>query len=274
MGEVYEAVHVTTGEPAAVKLLHPHVLAQSELVERFVREARIVSRLTAPNVVRVLEVSGPESRVPYLAMERLTGTDLADYLREHKRMSGRAVVAMLRQVGAGLEAAHAAGVVHRDLKPRNLFLTRPGGDWKILDFGVARVAGEETLTIDQIVGTPNYMAPEQASGRPVTPRTDLFALGVIVYRVMTGRPAFEGESTAEIIYKVVHAMPPRPTAVASIPEGFDSVLAIALAKDPGDRFETAQRLADAADAAVRGELDAALLERAGRLLGRLPWADA
>ena len=133
---------------------------------------------------------------------------------------------------------------------------------------------EEFVFIGFLPSRPSQRITSHASGRAVTPRTDLFALGVIVYRVMTGRPAFEGESTAEIIYKVVHAMPPRPTAVASIPDGFDAVLAIALAKDPGDRFETAQRLADAADAAVRGELDAALLERAERLLGRLPWADA
>ena len=172
MGEVYEATHGGTGEPAAVKLLHPHVLAQADLVQRFIAEARIVASLNAANVVRVLDVSPPDAPVPWLAMERLAGHDLADHLREHKRMGVKAVLTLLRQVGLGLDAARAAGVVHRDLKPRNLFLSSKGDRvWKILDFGVARVSGEQTLTIDQIVGTPNYMAPEQANGAVVTHRS-------------------------------------------------------------------------------------------------------
>ena len=273
MGEVYEAERVQGGEPAAVKLLHPHVLAQADLAARFVREARIVSNLTDAHVVRVLEVSAEDSRVPYLAIERLQGQDLTDYLREHKRLSIRGVLTLLRQVGSGLDAARAAGVVHRDLKPRNLFLARVGTQetWKILDFGVARVTGEETLTQDQIVGTPNYMAPEQASGGVVTHRSDLFALGVIAYRTLTGRPAFEGETTAEILYKVVHAMPPRPSSVASLPQDLDLVLAVALAKSPDDRFASAAEMAQAVDAAARGRLDAALRGRAQKLLARLDW---
>jgi len=271
MGEVYEAAREGgNGEPAAVKLLHPHVLAQAELVQRFVREARIVAGLNAANVVRVLDVSTPDEPVPWFAMERLVGQDLADHLREHKRMGLKGAVAMLRQVGLGLDAARAAGVVHRDLKPRNLFLTS-SQVWKILDFGVARVSTEETLTKDQIVGTPNYMAPEQANGARVTHRTDLFALGVIAYRVLTGRPAFEGEATAEILYKVVHSMPPQPTALASLPPAMDLVLAVALAKNPADRFDSGAELARAVEEASRGNVDAALRERAERLLARLPW---
>lgn len=275
MGEVYEAEHVLTHSPAAVKLLHPHALAQRDLVLRFVREARIVAALDVPNVVRVLEVSPPEARVPYLVMERLVGTDLADYLRENKRMGMRHVLQMIRQVGAGLDAAWAAGVVHRDLKPRNLFLARIGVQdvWKILDFGVARLAGEETLTVDQIVGTPNYMSPEQANGQPVTTKSDLFALGIIAYRTLTGRPAFEGETTAEILYKVVHTMPPRPTSVAPVPPEMDLALAIALAKSESDRFTSASELASALEAAARGRLDAVLRRRAESLLRSLPWAE-
>jgi serine/threonine protein kinase len=275
MGEVYEAEPLAGGEPAAVKLLHPHVLAQADMVHRFVREARIVSGLNAAHVVRVLEVSPPESRVPYIAMERLFGTDLTDYLREHRRIGIRGVLTLLRQVGMGLDAARSAGVVHRDLKPRNLFLARMGAQeiWKILDFGVARLSGEETLTQDQIVGTPNYMAPEQANGGAITHRADLFALGVIAYRALTGRPAFEGETTAAILYKVVHAMPPRPSGVAPLPAATDWVLAIAMAKDPADRFDSGAEFAQALDAAARGRLDASLRVRAERLLARLPWEE-
>jgi eukaryotic-like serine/threonine-protein kinase len=271
MGEVYEATHVGSGELAAVKLLHPHALAQADLVQRFVREARIVGSLSATNVVRVLDVSPPDAPLPWLAMELLTGHDLADHLREHKRMGLRSVLTMLRQVGLGLEAARGAGVVHRDLKPRNLFLSSRGDVWKILDFGVARLSGDQTLTRDQIVGTPNYMAPEQANGATVTHRTDLFALGIIAYRALTGQPAFEGEATPEILYKVVHTMPPRPSEVAPLPLEVDLVLAIALAKDPADRFDSASELAQALDAAARGRLDAALRARGERLVARLPW---
>jgi serine/threonine-protein kinase len=276
MGEVYEAEQVHTGAPAAVKLLHPHALAQSELVQRFVREARIVAALNVPNVVRVIEVSPPDARVPYLIMERLVGSDLADHLRENKRMGLRHVLQMLRQVGAGLDAAWAAGVVHRDLKPRNLFLARAGAQevWKILDFGVARLAGEETLTVDQIVGTPNYMSPEQANGETVTAKSDLFALGIIAYRTLTGRPAFEGETTAEILYKVVHTMPPRPTLVAPLPPDMDLVLAIALAKQPEDRFSSASELVQAVDSAARGRLDASLQRRAENVLRASPWTES
>ena len=271
MGEVYEATRAGTDEPAAVKLLHPHVLAQPDLVQRFVREARIVASLNAVNIVRVLDVSPPDAPVPWLAMERLTGHDLADHLRDHKRMGLKAVLTLLRQVGLGLDAARAAGVVHRDLKPRNLFLSSRGDLWKILDFGVARVSGEQTMTVDQIVGTPNYMAPEQANGAAVTHKTDLFALGVIAYRALTGRPAFEGDATAEILYKVVHSMPARPGAVVPLPPEVDLVLAIAMAKDAGDRFDSAAELAQALDAAARGRLGAPLRARAERLLARLPW---
>ncbi|HEY8091916.1 MAG TPA: serine/threonine-protein kinase [Polyangiaceae bacterium] len=271
MGEVYEAASVQTGEPAAVKLLHPHVLAQADLVQRFLREARIVAGLNAANVVRVLEVSPPDVTVPWLAMERLTGHDLADHLREHKRMGVKGVLTLLRHVGLGLEAARRAGVVHRDLKPRNLFLSSKGNVWKILDFGVARLTGDETLTQNQIVGTPNYMAPEQAKGAAVTHRTDLFALGIIAYRALTGQPAFEGDMTPEILFKVVHAMPQRPSELVSVHPDVDLVLAVALAKDPANRFDSAAEMAQALDAAARGKLDDALRARAEKLLARLPW---
>jgi serine/threonine-protein kinase len=276
MGEVYEAAHAQSGEPAAVKLLHPHVLGQPEFVQRFVREAKVVASLDVPNVVRVLEVSTPDAPVPYLAMERLAGRDLSELLREHKRLGIQSVVAMVRQIGLGLDAARAAGIVHRDLKPRNVFFARQGISerWTILDFGVASVAGEETLTHNQIVGTPNYMAPEQANGSEVTHRTDLYALGVIAYRALTGHPAFEGEKTAEILYKVVHSMPLRPSVAAPVHPDVDLALAIAMAKEPTDRFASAGELAAALEAAAAGSLHPALRARAERLLAAVPWAGA
>jgi hypothetical protein len=274
MGEVYEAIRLSDERPAAVKLLLPHVLAQPAFIQRFVREAKVVASLDAPNVVRVLDVSPPDAPLPYLAMERLVGRDLSELLRERKRLGVRGVQAMLRQVGAGLDAVRGAGIVHRDLKPRNLFLAQDGGTevWKILDFGVARLVDDETITQDQIVGTPNYMAPEQADGRGVTYKTDLYSLGVIAYRALTGHPAFEGETTAEILYKVVHAMPLRPSAIAPLDPQVDLALAVAMAKEPSERFVSAGELAAALEEAAHGRLEPTIRARGESLLAKLPWA--
>jgi eukaryotic-like serine/threonine-protein kinase len=279
MGEVYEATHVTTREPGAVKVLHTHALADPEAVRRFLREAKLAASLSVPNVVRVLEIGGLESHIPYIAMERLTGEDLADVLRAERRLSVSKVVTLLRQVGAGLEAAKAAGIVHRDLKPRNLFLAdQPEGKpvWKILDFGVSKLTGDtgQTLTREMVIGTPSYMAPEQASGRKVTHRSDLYSLAVIAYRALTGRPAFTGDAVPEILYKVVHELPSRPSQVARLPGDVDLALSIALAKDPLVRFDSAAELADALEAAARGEVDPIVRARAEAVLAEWPWSAA
>ncbi len=279
MGEVYEATHISNGTTAAVKLLQAHVLADPELVRRFLREAKIAASLDVANVVRVLEIGGPDAAFPYLAMERLNGEDLADHLRRHRRLALPKVVQLVRDVGRGLEAARTAGIVHRDLKPRNIFLAEvpspvasPRRIWKILDFGVSKLMnGEGTQTKDQIVGTPSYMAPEQASGGEVNHRTDLYALGVIAYRALTGRPAFTGDHTAETLYQVVYQMPPRPSEVARLPADVDLVLAIAMAKRSPERFASAAELADALQAASRGALDPELRVRGERLAIKQPW---
>jgi serine/threonine-protein kinase len=276
MGEVYEATHTTTGQVAAVKLLQAHVLADPELVRRFLREAKIAASLDVANVVRVLEVGGPDAAFPYIAMERLDGEDLADHLRRHRRLALPKVVQLVRDVGRGLEAARTAGIVHRDLKPRNVFLSEVQGSprriWKILDFGVSKLMnGEGTQTKDQIVGTPSYMAPEQASGGEVDHRTDLYALGVIAYRALTGRPAFTGDHTAETLYQVVYQMPPRPSDITKLPFDVDLVLTIAMAKRAAERFAGAAELADALHAASRGALDPELRARAERLAIKQPW---
>ena len=276
MGEVYEAVHTESKDPAAVKVLHATHLADPEAVRRFLREAKIAASLRVPNVVRVLEIGGLESPVPYIAMERLHGDDLAELLRADRRLPMRKVLNLLRQVGRGLDAARLAGIVHRDIKPRNLFLADGGTKeptWKILDFGVSKLAADQgaTLTRELVIGTPSYMAPEQAAGRPVDHRADLHALAVITYRAITGRPAFTGDAVPEILYKVVHAMPPRPSAVARIPFELDLVLAVGLAKDPAARFQTGQELYEAFEGALRGEVDDALSRRADAVIGKHPW---
>lgn len=275
MGEVYAAVHTSSGAPAALKLLHSPALSDPAPVRRFIREAKIASSLAVPNVVRVLEIGGTEAPVPYIAMELLSGQDLSEILRKKRRLPLKRVVDMVRQIGRGLDAARDKGIVHRDLKPRNLFLADEGGareTWKILDFGVSKLVDTQgTLTQNMMVGTPSYMAPEQASGDAVDHRADLYALGVIAYRSLTGRPAFPGDAIAEILYKVLHTMPPRPSDLAQLSSAVDAVLVIALAKRPSERFQTVAEMVDAFEAARTGELDEALWERARELERRRPW---
>jgi len=279
MGEVYEAQHVGSGEPAAVKLLHPHALANPGHVNRFLREAEATLKLVAANVVAVKQVGRTEGEVPYFAMERLRGHDLAYYLRKRRRLPPARVVQLVRQVGLGLEAAAAEGIVHRDIKPQNLFLAETGNGepvWKVLDFGVSKLADHGgTLTKGHVVGTPGYMAPEQARGLEVDHRADIYALAAIAYRALTGLPPFSGKDVPTTLYDVVYKMPRRPTEiVVDLPADVDAALAIGLAKRPDDRFASCDKLGDALDAALRGELPPPLRDRAERLLDVLPWAES
>jgi serine/threonine-protein kinase len=279
MGEVYGAVHQQTRQEVAVKILHAHTLREPGSVERFLREAKMAAALETPHAVRILEVGGLEGDLPYLAMERLHGDDLAELLRREGRLGLPDLLRLLSQVGAGLAALRKVGVVHRDIKPRNVFLCRgdrPGETvWKLLDFGLSEpVTADVTHADGRVVGTPEYMAPEQAAGQAVTHRTDLFSLGAVVYRALTGSPAFAGDHIAEVLYRVTHAMPPRPSAIADLRPEVDLVLAVALAKDPMDRFDTAEELRDALEAAARGAVTPDLRARAAKVLAAFGWSDA
>jgi eukaryotic-like serine/threonine-protein kinase len=277
MGEVYAAAHQHTAAHAAIKLLPASAAAQPDLVQRFLREAELARRLRSPNLVEILELGQSDDGIPYLAMEHLIGHDLGWHLRRSGRMTLADVVILTSQVAAGLEIAHAAGVVHRDLKPANLFrVEQPGSPealWKILDFGVAKLKGSHgTLTQHALVGTPGYMSPEQAQSREVDARSDLFSLATVVYRAITGRPAFSAPDTPQVLFDVVYRSPARPSALLmGLPQDVDLVLAIALAKDPEARFATAAELATALDAAARGVLPQRTRVRGESVVRALPW---
>ena len=270
MGEVYEASG--PGGLVAIKLLSQTSLGNATHVMRFFRELRTAAAIDAPNVVRVLEIG--EHPVPYLVMERLEGKTLAELLRSRRAMATADVLDLVRQVGAGITAAAAAGVVHRDLKPQNLF--RHGELWKILDFGVARALDQgDTLTAGQIVGTPSYMAPEQATGATVDHATDLYALAAITYRALTGHAPHASGDLAETLYRVVHTAPRRPSDLAPrLPHEVDLVLAIGLAKHAVDRFASAAELAEALGDALAGELAPDVRSRGSALVRAGAWADA
>jgi serine/threonine-protein kinase len=251
MGEVYDA-HDEQGQAAAVKVLTSGAEEFPTLVERFNRELLVAASLESQHIVKVLDVSTTPATVPYLAMERLDGVDLATILRTRVRLPLGEVVGLLDQVARGLEVAHRAGVVHRDLKPHNLFLHETRC-WKILDFGVAKVFGQEgTLTQDLLVGTPQYMAPEQALGERVTPLSDIYALGAIAYRCLTGRAPHDARDLAALVYQVAHGSPARPTTLAPVPRVVEDILAVAMAKDPTQRFTSARVFAESLSAAANG----------------------
>jgi serine/threonine-protein kinase len=269
MGEVYEA-RATNGTEAAVKLLHAGTLADRTSVARFMREAQTASKLDTPFVVRVLEVGTTQGEVPYLAMERLRGHDLAHQLRRQRRLKLEDAQHVADHVAQGLESARLAGIVHRDLKPHNVFLAQDGR-WKILDFGVSKEGGSGTLTKGHVIGTPAYMAPEQARGENVDHRADVYSLAAILYRSVTGHPAFTGKDVPTTLYDVVFRIPTQPSLLATVPADVDRVLALGLAKNLHDRFTSALDLAAWFALAIRNELTPEQRRRADDLMVQHPW---
>jgi len=273
MGEVYAAERIGDGATCAVKVLAAHLLSDDAAHRRFAREAGIISALASPYVVRVLAVSPRDAALPFLAMERLDGIDLAQLVKQQPVRRLDEVVELATQVAAGLDAAHHAGVIHRDLKPQNLIAVGAATrTWKILDFGVSKwIDGDGTMSHDRIVGTPGYMAPEQARGEPVTARTDVYALGVIIYRLVTGAPAVIPGDLPAMLHEVVYRVPVQPSRLAEVSAEVEAVLAVALAKAPADRFESAGALAAALAAAAAGRSLEDVGARAAALLARSPW---
>jgi serine/threonine-protein kinase len=275
MGEVYAAEHVESGAPAAVKLLHSDALVREDMVARFMREAVVCERFEHPNLVRVHDVGQTRDGAPYMVMERLQGETLGVLLRKRGQLPLPEVVALAHALGAGLGHAHERGVVHRDLKPHNVFMHKPatGARWTILDFGISKLEDSTgTLTRELLVGTPAYMSPEQALGLAVDHRSDVFAMGSVLYRALTGQPAFSGKETPRIMFDVAYRMPKCPSdqSGAASPD-IDLVLAIAMAKDREQRFDTATGFAQAFEAASLGTLGAALRARGRAVLEQHAW---
>ena len=260
MGRVYEALHLRLpGRALAIKVLHHTFANDAEIVSRFCREAEIAGAIEHPNVVKIYDVDRTLEGTPFIVYERLVGEDLGQRLDRVGRMSVPETVHVLRQVCAVLAAVHARGVIHRDLKPTNLFLV---GDpqrstVKLIDFGIAKLHDPSKASHTRtgtVMGTPAYMAPEQARGDRVDTRADLYAIGAIAYRCVTGRSPYDSEDAAAALHGVLTAEPPRPRTLApDLPVAFEMVLQKAMARDPADRYATLAEL----DAALAGFTGAA-----------------
>ncbi len=273
MGEVY-AARASDGSPAALKFLSPGMLEEPGVLTRFLREAEVVRTLESPHVTRIFGTGQAEDGAHYIAMERLYGEDLAKRLRKKQRLGSRETQQLIAQVAAALEVARANGIVHRDIKPQNLFLTSEGGRkrWKVLDFGVSKLReSQATLTQGGLVGTPSYMSPEQAQGVEVDHRTDVFALGVVAYRALTGRPAFTAADSVLTVYNVIYKQPVRPSELVKLPPDVERVLALVLSKRRELRPPSARQFAEALEQAFAGKLPPKLRSAADELAAREPW---
>jgi len=255
MGAVYEAEHLHVGRRVALKRLHPELAADANSVQRFQREARAAGRTGHENVVDVIDLGFADDGAPYLVMELLEGENLAERLRRERQLSPQRACHVVGQVLAALEAVHAHGVIHRDLKPDNIFLTRRGArrDYvKVLDFGVSKVrdleADNASLTRTGVmVGTPHYMSPEQARGvRALDHRVDLYACGVILYEALSGQLPFRGDNYHALLQAILAGEPTRLSVIVpSLDAALVDLVHRALSRAPDERFADAGAMLDA-----------------------------
>jgi tRNA A-37 threonylcarbamoyl transferase component Bud32 len=256
MGHVFTAENRAIGAIVAVKVLKPELLANPEFRQRFQHEAQAVASIEHPNVARFLDVVVGDPT--FLVMEYVRGETLATVLAREKAMSIQRAVHLGTRLAWGLDAAHAAGIIHRDLKPANVILTADrevGETPKLVDFGLAKIAalaGSAQLTRSgQIIGTPSYMSPEQISGREVDARSDVYALGCLLYEMIAGQPPFCGSDDVQTLYRQLHEPAEKLSQnAADIPPALDKVIERALCKNPHERFGSMQELARALNRAV------------------------
>lgn len=251
MGDVYVGRDPIIGREVAIKVIQASAAAGPEARERFAREARAAGALNHPNIVTIHEM-GEEQGVLYLAMELVKGEDLATLIRAGT-LSPRDTLEVLAQVCDGLAVAHQHQVLHRDIKPSNIRVVWDGKalQAKVLDFGVAKIFDADTTDEGIVFGTVTYMAPEYLQGGRPDARSDLFAVGVVLYETLTGFPPFDGPNAGAVIYRLLHELPPPllPTAFHGISRDVQALLNGALAKDPAHRFQSAEALATALRAA-------------------------
>jgi serine/threonine protein kinase len=273
MGTVYRATHVLMDKRVAIKVLHPSLAADDKIVARFSREARAASRISHPHALNVTDFGESESGVVFLVMEFLDGKTLKEVIQSEGPMPLPRMVEIIEQVAGALDSAHAEGVVHRDLKSDNIMLIEApnGSDWaKVLDFGIAKIkepvgGTDPALTAPNlIIGTPQYMSPEQCSqASEIDSRSDIYSLGIIIYEMLTGHVPFTGDSPTAIMMKQLQEPPPSVMEERDdLPPQVGMVITSALAKRPEDRFQSAGELSEALAAAANGKAAASAVAAA------------
>jgi len=253
MAVVHRAHDEVLDRPVAVKVLHPHLATDEAFLDRFRREARAAGALSHPNIVAVHDW-GESAEGAFLVLQLIEGVSLRDLLRARGRLTPNEALAIIGPAAAGLGAAHAAGLVHRDVKPENLLIARDG-TVRVTDFGLARAAASATTTFgpDVLVGSPRYLSPEAVHGEPLDPRADVYALGVVLFECLTGRPPHEGESPmATAVAHTTRAVPAPSTLCPDLDPALDEVVQRATARDRAARYPDTASLARALSLAVPG----------------------
>ncbi|WP_437961372.1 serine/threonine-protein kinase [Sorangium sp. So ce119] len=273
---VYLATQLATGRPVALKVLRRRLAASSRILERFQQEAAALRRLAHPHIVEILGAGDLPDGRPYIAMEWLEGRTLRQELRARGALSVAEALAVVEEVGGALSAAHALGIVHRDVKAQNI-MAIPRGGWfttRLLDFGIAKLLEPERLgrapifTQSSVLGTPGSMAPEQIAGRPVDARTDVYALGLLLYELLTGQPAFQADNLVELEELQLFAPPPRAGDLVAVPPAVDAALARCLQKSPDARYPGVDALlADLRAAPLAAREEAAVSDAAALHVG-------
>jgi eukaryotic-like serine/threonine-protein kinase len=286
MANVYLAEDEELGRPVAIKILNDRHASDESFVERFRREAKNAAGLSHPNIVSIYD-RGEAEGTYYIAMEYLEGRSLKDRIVAEGPLPIPAAIDAARQILRALGFAHRGGVVHRDVKPHNVLLAQDGSErrYKVTDFGISRTSASQMTEAGSIVGTAQYLSPEQARGAPVDQRSDIYSVGIVLYELLTGRLPFTGETPLEIAMKHLSEIPKPPSALRpEVPPDLDMIVLRALAKDPAERFESAEEMdqelarvasgdavtAETADAATAVLAGAGLAESAPTMISRRP----
>lgn len=253
MADVYLARDEVLGRDVALKVLNRRFSGDEGFVERFKREARSAATLSHPNVVQIYDRGEADDGGCYISMEYLPGGTLQDRISRDAPMDAGVVAGVAAQIAEALEAAHEGGVIHRDVKPQNVLVTR-GGDVKVGDFGIARAESASSMTGDAILGTAAYMSPEQAAGGPVDPRSDLYSLGVVMYEMLTGETPFAANNSISAAMGHANETPVPPKSKnPDVPDATEELVVRLLSKDPDSRPPSASALADDLRRLARGE---------------------
>ncbi len=262
MAEVFEGQDLRLNRRVAVKVLRPDLARDPAFQSRFRREAQSAASLNDPNIVAVydtgedvLDGGGEHAMVPYIVMEYVDGHTLRELMSSGRRLLPERSLEIMAGVLGALDYSHAHGIIHRDIKPGNVMLTR-GGDVKVMDFGIARAVADAQATMTQgnaVMGTAQYLSPEQARGEVVDARSDLYSAGCLFYELLTGRPPFQGESAVSVAYQHVSETPVPPSQVdPAVPQALDGMVLKSLAKDPGDRYQSANEFKADVERAMAG----------------------